>query len=93
MGFMGEEIKGLPLWVDISWQAPLLDPDEHGIQGSQASHEFTYSKAKRYRQRVEISSKVSPADVQSLKAGRVLKLRFVFNDSSVKFDYFVQQWR
>jgi hypothetical protein len=93
MAFMGEEIKGLPQWVDLSWLSPLLDPDDYGIKGSSERNKFMYSKAKRYKQRVEISSQVKAEDVQSLKPGRVLKLRFTFMDTVVKFDYFVQQWR
>lgn len=92
MAFMGEEVGGLVEWFEVTWRSPLVPANPDGDEESEYIH------AKRYTQRVyprivvpqsvlEWAAQVTPRSER-----RVLKLKFIFEDSKLRLEYEKYQW-
>ena len=92
MSFMAEEIQGLPEWFDLGWHSPLLDPD---LASPSGTFEDLLVGAKFYTQRVPIKSVIPATTIEQVRKDKytMLFLRFIFSDSTVKFDFYTQKWK
>lgn len=92
MSFMAEEIQGLPEWFDLGWHSPLLDPD---LASPSGSAEDLLVGAKFYTQRIPIKSVIPATTIEQIRKDKytMLYLRFIFSDSTVKFDFYTQKWK
>ena len=92
MSFMADEIQGLPEWFDLGWHSPLLDPDKASRSGT---FEDLLVGAKFYTQRVPIKSVIPATTIEQIRKDKytMLYLRFIFSESTVKFDFYTQKWK
>ena len=89
MSFMAEELSGIPEWIDLSWQSPLMPSRPADTFESQ------FEVAKRYEQRVYPAKVIPESAVKEVHGarGKILKLHFVFDDAKAWLEYEVHKWR
>lgn len=92
MSFMAEELQGIPEWIDLGWRSPI---DEIRTGPGPNDYRNDFSRTKQYEQRVYPKAIVPQSAIDEVRGsrGKVLKLHFIFDDSTARVEYEVHKWR
>ena len=90
--YLGEEIPQIPDWFDIGWDSPLL---EHDPSDQSKTYKDLSVNAKTYKTRIQIKSAIPASTINQVRRAKntMLYLRFIFSESTVKFDFYTQKWK